>query len=770
MATARKNVTEISQFARARGKNGGTVRSPLDDCREISALRLFEALNEGLEQAVGQLLGMADKAAGLEVYHLYMDAMELARDRAEPIAESFREHYLWHFNRECRRDGGRHADGLNAELSLLEPDDLEESLAAGTLANAIFNACSEELFGLGKRIGLLINDPDLVHGDNPLGPEAIGMALMEALDEQESPIKVRLLLVSLLSRHLPEQVRDIYREINRKLVERNVLPTIRVGMKRQAALPQGGSATAAEAGEQAAAGGDLFSVLQRLMGGGMAPAAGPFVAGPAMPGQPMTAALRPGEAAADLSGALLRPGTFMYALNQLQHGHAEGAALAGLDVAALGNGQVNVLRGLRGGGMAGMMNPLDAMTLDIVAMVFDYILGDDRIPDAIKALIGRLQIPMLKVAMLDKGFFSQKNHPARRLLDALAEAAIGWDPQEGHEGGLYRKIEQLVAGVLEHFEDNFEVFDTAQAELRAWLDEERRAADRVAARSALAVRSREQADLGQQAAHDEVESSLLGRPVPGVIRSFLNEHWASLLADLYLKVGSDNETWKGAVATMNDLIWSVGPKVDADQRKRLVGMLPGLLKRLDEGTRYLGLSESIRDGFFSSLVRCHAEAVKAGQLDEDEAVHEVAADDDFPVLDQAADFEPVEPLAEAEVAALEEVSEVGADAPEAMALQALDWHQDGRPASDMALARLKRGSWIAYLQDDGTEVRAKLSWISPLKGIYLFTNRQGQRAMSINADGLAAKLAAGEVRLLDAAPLMDRAVDSLMEQLQRNAA
>jgi hypothetical protein len=89
--------------------------------------------------------------------------------------------------------------------------------------------------------------------------------------------------------------------------------------------------------------------------------------------------------------------------------------------------------------LGSQLGPIDVMTLDIVALLFDFILDDQRIPDALKALIGRLQIPVLKVAMLDKDFFSHKTHPARLLLDALAAAAFGWDASEGHEGGLYLK-------------------------------------------------------------------------------------------------------------------------------------------------------------------------------------------------------------------------------------------------------------------------------------------------------------------------------------------
>ncbi|NTV94478.1 MAG: DUF1631 domain-containing protein [Thiobacillus sp.] len=740
MDAARNNVMQMSDFAHARVKAVDTPRSPLDECREMATLRLGGVLHDGLILAAGQFRRMFEQSTGSEICHLYMEAMELARDRAEAIGEAFRGYYLSGFNGKARRSAAAPALGFMAgELSLLDPDDLEVSLAADNMANAIFNACSEELYGLGKRIGLLINQPDLSHDDSPLGPKTIGKAVMDALHAEGASLKVRLLIATQLGHFLPERVRDIYREINARLAERNVLPTIPVGQKRPSTQEH---TMQVQTAAQTMSEDNLFGVLQRLLSGNLAPT-------------PLQAPAIPGEAAEQ---APARSG-LMQALDQLQHGRVESAGLAGIDPAKLAGGQANVLRDLRGGDMAGMMNPLDSMTLDIVAMVFDYIFGDARIPDAIKALLGRLQIPMLKVAMQDKSFFSHKNHPARRFLDGLAEAAIGWDPAEGHEGGLYREVEQLVDGILEHFEDNLEIFEASLADLRAWLDAEKRQADRQAARSAMAVKSRELAEHSRLVAHDEVEASLLGRPVPPLIRSFLNDHWIVLLAELHLKVGGENEVWKGAVQTMKDLIWSVKPKADAVARKRLVSLLPGLLKRLDEGVKYLGLPEKERNTFFAGLVKYHAELVRAGKLAESVAIAEPVAGsaEAIPVIDMKADFEPVEPAAEVAEAVVEAVLDTGIE-------------PETGPLAFKELAGLRRGSWIAYRQDNGEEVRAKLSWISPLRGVFLFTNRHGQRAMSINAEGLAAKLNAGQARLLDAPPLIERAVDSMMEQLQRHAA
>jgi hypothetical protein len=703
----------------------------------MSALRLGAVCHEGLVLVAGQLRQMIEQASSMDVSRLYLEAMELARDRSSPIDNAFRTYYLSGFNWKARRDGSLAVTAPTDGLSLLDPDDLEASLAATNLANALFNACSEELYGLDKRVGLLINSPEIGHEENPLGPETIGKAIIDAIRAQKVPIKVTLLLAAQLSRFLPERVRDIYREINGRLVELNVLPTIRVGMRRP------GRAEAVEAAiTEAPADNSLLGVLRKLLTGGALAAGQPHIPAPLMPGE-VAAPAGNGE------------GSFMQTLDRLQHGRGE--AVSGLDPAALGDGRVNVLRGLREGGAATTMNPLDAMTLDIVAMIFDYILDDYRIPDGLKALIGRLQIPMLKVAMLDKGFFSQKSHPARRFLDSLADAAIGWDPAEGHEGGLYRKTEQLVLGILEGFDSDLAIFENALADLRAWLDEEKQAADRIAARSALAIRSREQAEMGRRIGHDEVQVALIGHPVPPAIRAFLGEHWSLLLAVLYQRVGVDSPVWKAAVATMNDLIWSVGPKADAGDRKRLVGLLPGLLKRLNEGVRYLGLPEVERNAFFTSLVKCHAEAVKGTAPAEFERPVVEAAPEPVVAHAEPAGFVPV---AELPAAGEDETIEVLAMA-----------DQEGRQfAPNSALTALKRGSWIAYRTDNGDDERAKLSWVSPLRGIFLFTNRQGRRAMSINAEGLAAKLATGEVRVLDATPLMERAVDSLMEQLQRNAA
>jgi hypothetical protein len=129
------------------------------------------------------------------------------------------------------------------------------------------------------------------------------------------------------------------------------------------------------------------------------------------------------------------------------------------------------------------------------------------------------------------------------------------------------------------------------------------------------------------------------------------------------------------------------------------------------------------------------------------------------VHESPTDFEPVEP-APADDPAVADIAKQGFFLSE----------NAPRAAPNMALLGLKRGGWIASRNDDGEEVRAQLSWISPLNGSYLFTNRKGEDAVTISPDALAAKVEAGEVRIISSIPLMDRVVGSLMERLKGNAA
>ncbi len=807
MQNSRSNVVKMNRFGRTANTQQGEL---LNECGEIMAIRLGDALGKTMNYAADELLELTDQIMGMEMRRLYDETREFSRRQQETIDVSFKQAFYQRFKHECRR-GSAKAPATGevdmAQLSLMEPDDLEESLASSNIANAINNVCGEELFGLVKRIGVLLDDPEMVFGENPIGPEIIGSVIMDVLKDQDASVKIRLLLVPFINKSLPQHVRVAYQEINRHLVDKGVLPTIRVGKKRSAAsgtdAPRGKSehtpdAIAPSATEEPG----LFAMLQQLMSMSQVdygtstgtvsahsapPTAAHSVTQPAARSpQSPAAALHIGNTAENPAATVP---AIMGFLTQLQREHSEGA-VHGPEVSHLGNGQINVLREIKSSAVAEGMGQMDVITLDIVAMVFDYILDDRRVPDAMKALIGRLQIPVLKTAMLDQSFFSHKSHPTRRLLDMLAEASMGWDEEEGHNSGLYKKVDELVQRVLNEFDEQLDIFTQVLDDFETYLKEEKERIAATTGKSAQVIQQREQREIAQAVAMDMVQSHLFGRTAPELIRTFLFGHWAQVLASIHSGAGEGSLPWQQAIATMEDLIWSVTPKSDPEDRKQLISLLPRLLKRLDEGMRSLGLLEEERNQFYTRLVRCHAVAVKAamfGMNEEDKAALGMTTptetvDDRKPVaaVDEAPkDFEPVtlpEETVEADPSLIREI----ADEPERNEdieeitlsdvhwLAGGDWHETD--AVRNMVRSLKRGTWIEFQQEDGPPMRAKLAWTSPLKGIYLFTNRLGQRAMSIKIEGLSEKFQLGQAKLIDNVPLMDRAVNSLLERLKNNPA
>ena len=129
-------------------------------------------------------------------------------------------------------------------------------------------------------------------------------------------------------------------------------------------------------------------------------------------------------------------------------------------------GRHNVLRDLQDSSLGKRVNQLESMTIELVAMLFDFIFETKDLPDGIKALLARLQIPVLKAAMLDGAFFAKKTHPSRLLVNALAEAGLGWSPAMGTDDPLYSHIDAIVHRILDGFTDNLDDLRRSAREAR----------------------------------------------------------------------------------------------------------------------------------------------------------------------------------------------------------------------------------------------------------------------------------------------------------------
>jgi len=272
---------------------------------------------------------------------------------------------------------------------------------------------------------------------------------------------------------------------------------------------------------------------------------------------------------------------------------------------------VNVLRELKAAAREAPLSHLDASTIDLVAMLFDFVFDDDSIPAAVKARLGRLQIPVLKVALLDRTFFSSSAHPARRLVDLLAQASIGADGREGGDAALVL-VDSVVDAVLADFETDLELFEKQVARVNAFIVQQGRAEAEVVERSARLIEAREREEIARAVGEEEVARRLQVRIwAPPPVRDMLLGPWVRALGAVHLAEGEGSPAWQALLHAMDDLLWSVEPKASPDERKRLVAMLPGMLRRLHEGFARASIPEAERDEFFGALVDCHAQAARA---------------------------------------------------------------------------------------------------------------------------------------------------------------
>jgi hypothetical protein len=456
---------------------------------------------------------------------------------------------------------------------------------------------------------------------------------------------------------------------------------------------------------------------------------------------------------------------------------------------------LNVLRELKAQGVAQGSSQVDAMTIDIVAMLFDYVFDDKAIPDTIKALIARLQIPVLKVAILDKSFFSKKTHSVRRLLDSLAQASVAFAGEASREDPLYIKIEHIVERVQNEFDTDVGLFDRMLEDFDEFLKARETANAEMIEQSARAMHEREKREMARLIGQSEMDR-LSSRPdLPAPVTAMLKGPWARVLERVYLRDGGRSARFNEALETAEQLVWSVHQKADAAQRRDLVSALPLLLRRLQEGLDVASVDSVERDRFFSALVDCHAAAVKAGLRGESVSALFAAAHGDAavaPLFEKLLNEERAREAAAANIdrtgVARIQFTEAGIHIEELVAGKsgaALDITDVTAASEELtanvstaqsdallfdstepeAAAELSRGTWVEFAQANGAKIRAKLSWVSPLKGMYLFTNPGATEALSIAPAALARQLKRGSARVLEESSLIDRAVDRMVNSL-----
>lgn len=404
------------------------------------------------------------------------------------------------------------------------------------------------------------------------------------------------------------------------------------------------------------------------------------------------------------------------------------------------HGHHNVLRQIREQEEIRQAPELDRGTVDALAEVFDYVFADQAIPMQMKVVIGRLQIPVLRAAMMDRDFFLSSEHPARKLVDTLASSSVAWTPEKGEQDPLYVRIEHTVQRVLNEFEDDLTLFSLLLAEFTEFLFESEQQAQQQI--EPVANQERDQEALNAALAHaDEIVHARISAlpdslPLVPFLKPFLTTEWRQVIAAAWLLEDSEPGRWNAALQTMDQLIWSTQPKTHADERKALVAVLPELVRTLNVELDAIEWHGDPRATFTRRLIGTHMLAIRM----------------------------KAPPPIDTHSAALEESA---GDA----AMEALDQRRATQltvhdPAAmddfDASAQLLTRGVWFEVAEPELPPHRCRLSWVSPMRTRFLFTNREGFDAFVRTEREVAAMLRSGHLQMLEQAPIVERALNRLL--------
>lgn len=403
--------------------------------------------------------------------------------------------------------------------------------------------------------------------------------------------------------------------------------------------------------------------------------------------------------------------------------------------------------------------PGEKATIEIVALMFQAILQEDRIPPGIRVWFARLQMPVLRVALAEPDFFSTLDHPARQLIDRMGSCVMGFDASGIHGSALETEIRRVVQMIEQYPETGKRVYQLVYDEFQNFLAQflTGKAATQKLLSVAQQVEEKETLTIQYMI---EMRNMLKDLPVREEIREFLFKIWAEVLAVAAVRKGPQHAETLGFKKSATDLIWSASAKPRRSDRARVIQELPQLLQRLRTGMTLLGVATSEQEAHIKTVSATLAEAFLSktpaiapeqitAMAERLASLEDFVSDDDKG--DLPIDAQSIEVLLGLDASSIDVVVDGGSKPTAAM----LAWAQE-----------LQLGSWFT-LDHNGRVAQVQFVWRSERKQLNLFASIDGHSYL-IQAGRLAAYLQAGLLLPQEEETLTVRATRDALVKLQAN--
>ncbi len=637
---------------------------------------------------------LASRATNNVEQNLYFESMREVRIKTSQMREDYQLGLGALFDTKLLqpRTKTKTASDDTGELNLVDDEAMENAVALSAMQTRARATSKGILYELCCRMSAAYGTDTVDEDNNPLDPKALCDLFAEASRVANIEIKARIILFKQYERYVVNRLPEIYTRANTLLKDAGIPFTKQQQAKRPAGRRAAGTASPAEGSES----------MTESMSDWLTPGESIY-----QYGAPAFGDLNQLLASIRTTGSLSGDIPWFMSGNGSQLPREELLNLLDTPLPARDRERIDIRSYLQQilsqGQPAGQMRAvqqIDEDVINLVAMFFDFVLDDDNIPAKVKALVSRLQMPILKIALRDKGFFSNAHHPARELINEFARLSIGVD-DETKSRELLEKIDTLVHGIQDNTGDPVDVFTQSLQDLASFGAKQDKRATLVEKRTKETEKGKAKTQIARAKSQAAIQDAMDGKSLPVALSRFIVNDWQEALFSTYLRDGDESPQWLEQLQTMQDLIWCSQPHTDEKSHQRLSRIRPELYEKLREGLTHTTMNDDDVDHRVAQVSELHDALIAKPDETSDFATFDAKHDERL----QAAKTE--KPWKE--MTALER---------QKVQYQALTYEYIEKAEA------IPVGSWLEFKdKNSGTLIRSKLASKLEESDTYIFVNR-----------------------------------------------
>ena len=649
-------------------------------------------------------------------------------------------------------------------LRLIEEDDLEAIIAMeGMIAHAR-NTDIEQYLCYTTRLDKLIPQTKIDESNDPMDPGQIGEAFKNALQ----PSGLRPNALRLAYRYFNNKVfhglETVLVQANAILVGHGILPELDIAARSREATKnkRGKPRSKTDPVERAFSKGDeepsrsssrnkeIFSIMQRLMHtsasteGAVAAsnAGGASAVGAAAPSSvaPMSnvaawGSLQSGIMVGEQKVEVVAGDKLIGLLSSLENNMATGIEPVSGSKADLSEIIAQQLKALSDKQTLQAIDRTSSDIISVVTLLYEAIWEDATVPIPVKELIGRTQITVLKIALQDPGFFDSDEHPARVLLNTLAISGISWTETDGvADDPLYVKMQEVITRLIAEGSNKPELIEEILEDFRDFERRQLLEAQAVENRLKDADERTERLEEVRLYARQKIEERILDSETPGIVKEFLLIKFHKFLVHVILREGPGGASWKPIMNTIDVLLWTVDGERSSADLERFNRIKSRLLMNLGKALEVAGFKKKEINKSLKNLLK-----LQEGFFQPEETVVSESAED-LGFEDWLADAKPI-----------------------------VDQHMPDLHETDEHMQQVSKipiGIWMEFQGEGDQATRCTLAAKIDTIDKYIFVNAHGVKVIEKSRMGLARELKDGTVKVISEAPLIDRAMETVIGKLR----